>query len=253
VITTGDSWRWGSKGQPAVESARAKGSNAKVGANRSVADEASPLRVSQPDQSDMMVTSHKSPRDAGRTHKPRRRATLGPSNRTCGLSLLSLGTPGSGALDQGKLQLTMGMVSLPVEEPSVARARAFVRRATSALGDRLVADAAVLATSEVVTRSVLEAVPPALHLVEAADIPLAPSRQPDEAVRIKVEVRHPSNLVKVWVTGTPGRSAATPPPRRDLPGFDVLDALADHWGIETGTDGPLIWFAIGGDKDGRGP
>ena len=117
----------------------------------------------------------------------------------------------------------------PPAARSVVEAR---RRVTQALEDwELIAlcDAVVLLTSELVTNAVLHARTP---------VTVAVTREGDG---VRVSVTDGSH-----VTPARRRSSATATTGR---GLQLLETLADHWAVDTDTDGTTVWFTVSGERD----
>ncbi len=126
--------------------------------------------------------------------------------------------------------MVFDVIELGAEPDAVPRARSFV---ATRLGDAgtepgLVADAE-LAVSELVTNALLYAGPPVLVRVNSAD----------EHIRIEVE-DHSHHA--------PMRGVATADSMTGR-GLTLVEALAQHWGVEHTPGGKVVWCELGPDGD----
>jgi anti-sigma regulatory factor (Ser/Thr protein kinase) len=118
----------------------------------------------------------------------------------------------------------MKPVELPPDPASVAAARAFVRRALATGCAPDVVDVATLLASELVTNAILHARTP-----------------------VRVAVTSGPRTVRVEVAD---RSSAPPRVRDFAPeavtgrGLQMIESLADAWGVEPDGAGKVVWFEV---------
>jgi anti-sigma regulatory factor (Ser/Thr protein kinase) len=123
-------------------------------------------------------------------------------------------------------------VELPADPASASAVRALVRRALAPQCPADVVDVAALLASELVTNAILHARSPARVTVTPGP----------HAVRVEV-----------------GDHSSTPPRVRDFApeastgrGLQMIDALADAWGVEPDGAGKIVWFELSPSGVARG-
>jgi anti-sigma regulatory factor (Ser/Thr protein kinase) len=119
----------------------------------------------------------------------------------------------------------LAVESFPPEARSVGDARRFVRSTFRGLAADDAVETAVLLTSELVTNAVL-------HACSIVQVVLT---NPRGALRAAVSDSSPHMPVVKPVSGSSGESGR---------GLQLIDRLAEKWGVEVGHPGKTVWFRV---------
>jgi anti-sigma regulatory factor (Ser/Thr protein kinase) len=119
----------------------------------------------------------------------------------------------------------LAVASFPPEPRSVGDARRFVQTTFRGLAADDALDTAVLLTSELVTNAVL-------HACSIVQVVLT---NPRGALRAAVSDTSPHMPVIKPGSGSSGESGR---------GLQLIDRLAETWGVESGHPGKTVWFCV---------